>query len=63
MIKGIRELKHAQEYPGYNISEPKNLDELFEMVLEIITSAPVYYTAKNPFNGLPLLNLFVYNGK
>ena len=60
MINEIEKNKNCfKKYPGHDDRQPKNIDELFIMILEVITSAPEYYTDKNPFNGLPLLNLFV----
>lgn len=38
--------------------EPKTIDELFERVYETITKGPEWRGIKDPFNGLPLINVF-----
>lgn len=62
MIKDIKSIKKncVKDYPGENNKIPKNIDDFFDMIFEVITHAPEYNTKVNPFNGLPLLNLFIH---
>jgi phosphatidylserine decarboxylase len=51
-----------KNYPGYShahtLETPRSFNDLCDRMLTVITSAPEYYTPKNPFTGLPLVNLF-----
>lgn len=55
--------KHCDDnYKGYSITEhnkkPKNFDEVCKRFYNVITHAPKFYDPLNPFNGLPVIDLF-----
>lgn len=62
LVKDITKIKKScnKDYPGYIKYTPKTIDDLFNEMYKIFTSAPIYHTKKNPYNGLILLNLFIH---
>jgi len=65
MIKEIPykiDKKCDKNYKGYTITEhnkkPKNFDEVCDRFYKVVTNGPKFYDVHNPFNGLPVIDLF-----
>ena len=68
MTTMIKEIPHKidkhcdKHYRGYTITEhnkkPKNFNEVCSRLYKVVTNGPHFYDPNNPFNGLPLIDLF-----
>ena len=68
MSKMINEIpnkidKHCDKnYKGYSITEnnkkPNSFNDVCRRLYKVITNGPHFYDVNNPFNGLPIIDLF-----